>query len=48
MKIFAANGTRVKKGDSILVLEAMKMEVMSYFVLQKFFCKSRASSDFEA
>lgn len=26
VKIFAANGTRVKKGDSILVLEAMKME----------------------
>lgn len=27
VKIFAANGATVKKGDSILVLEAMKMEV---------------------
>lgn len=27
VKVFAENGTRVKKGDPILVLEAMKMEV---------------------
>lgn len=31
VKIFATNGARVKKGDSILVLEAMKMEVIAMF-----------------
>lgn len=29
VKVFAENGTRVKKDDPILVLEAMKMEVLS-------------------
>jgi len=37
VKIFAVNGTRVKKGDSILVLEAMKMEVISCFLYQRIF-----------
>ena len=38
VKIFATNGAKVKKGDSILVLEAMKMEVISssyYFFFVK-------------
>ena len=29
VKVFTENGTRVKKDDPILVLEAMKMEVLS-------------------
>jgi biotin carboxyl carrier protein len=41
VKIFVSNGARVKKGDSILVLEAMKMEVKSS--RYHFFCLKGSS-----
>lgn len=47
VKIFAANGARVKKGDSILVLEAMKMEVIYHvFCVKESFVKFMSSLKF--
>ena len=47
VKIFVSDGGRVKKGDSILVLEAMKMEVRMIIPLLSLVCNVLSAPDYE-